>query len=1285
MIHPISRRISYILPNPSPDEPPPLLALPELGCSKRGHPRPFLIPKLGIGPPTANLGSRNPFNTPNRNKQHDPKHCLGVNALALDTTTILEGENSPRGILYTGGRDGLVASWDLNIPHTHRSGPRYSMPDQGSQHKSVKWERIGDSSDFFLGDEDDDKTSGNSKGSVADNGTEEGWVDTKKSMEVPFEDRYEIDRVALAQEGTSKTMFRQSIQTHTDWVNALLLCNHNRTVITASSDRTIRAWTPHSTSNDPHPPSPSLIGTHVDYVKALAWAKETGNLWSGSLDRKICLWDVSEGVGNDPILTINLEPDKGDIDRGSVYALGVDYAGNVLAAGTSERTVKLWDPRVGATSLAQLIGHEDRVRSILFSEDGKYMLTASSDTTIKLWSISARRCLHTFTHHTSSVWSLFSSHPNLERFYSGSRDGCLCAVDLEGCGDMSDGECVVLAKEGYRHSTLEETKTGDEGIRAIVAMDDEYVWTSNGDADIHRWRDVGRKFTRLDEPLDDARFHSSKEKESLMQNTTAAAFPGPVKRVFFGSEANSLFRTETRDSKTVAFVEPPHSESDSLVTSAMSTSIRGRLDRRSTLSNTSIVSQALSGDDESTHLNGVPYASLVPLSLVEGPYAFGPTSAPIVSIPRGSRNGEVSPKRNASVDSASAQRFLYLQREDTSEARPLHSEPDEKGSIQGRSGLIRSSILNDRQHALTLDTEGGILLWNIISGQCVGTFDSSEVLSTLHLDTFSPLVIRDNVRKHSEDVLDLVKGRIEGETSVLPWCSLDTRIGSLVIHLEESRVWDAEIYADELELKIERIKEDTRINLGKWVLANLFRGLILAEEEEVTSRAPPTPSLSSISTAVPSPMTHAQLRVQLPGMSIPINRLPNSPGHRKRAMSESFSSTARSGAINIPGLLNPSARPVVLSEIPIDVLSKSAPEEKGIVQAFQVPVSTPRKINVASLDTSTTIATTNTLTPSNEAPSNPNGNASTSRDKDYFSLRRKNEGSPSMNLERIDGANGNGKVTPSTPVGLMGKLKNFGKKKQSDSLMQLAQEKVPIVETHSSQDTQREAEQFKILDMVRSYSFHPPPPWEAPLIFYPPDTVLLISEDSRDAGAWVTTYRSRVSDTGRDIHAIEMNSPKWLLECLFANQIRVKEPVKISFVLRPYPGSNMPELPGGNGRLNASRSLRAKRIYQFVADQINQITEKSRSSFLVHTRRPSQSTQPRSGSSLGDKPMVNLPQILQKEDFELFLCDDPKEVPIDPNLTLNTLKTYYGGGSGDIHIFYLYKDKGQSRHGTEMN
>lgn len=66
------------------------------------------------------------YHSNNTTIQRHPEHTLGITALALDTSTIIDNSSSPSrkktpgGILYSGGRDGLVASWELSLPFKKR-------------------------------------------------------------------------------------------------------------------------------------------------------------------------------------------------------------------------------------------------------------------------------------------------------------------------------------------------------------------------------------------------------------------------------------------------------------------------------------------------------------------------------------------------------------------------------------------------------------------------------------------------------------------------------------------------------------------------------------------------------------------------------------------------------------------------------------------------------------------------------------------------------------------------------------------------------------------------------------------------------------------------------------------------------------------------------------------------------------------------------------------------------------------------------------------------------------
>lgn len=253
------------------------------------------------------------------------------------------------------------------------------------------------------------------------------------------------------------------------WINDIILAKNNTALVSASSDLTVKVWRPHSEENA----EAQSIGTHADYANRLAAPPDDMGLnWvaSGGLDRKVCLWDLN-GAGKTLEIDVKGE-DKPE--KGSVYALSVGR--NVLAVGSPEKTLRLYDPRTGSR-VSKLVGHVDNIRSILIDESGDTILSASADKTIKMWSIKGGRCMYTFTMHDDAVWSLYSDDPRLGVFYSSDRSGLITKTDVRGSiEDMDDGLSLAVAKE---HSS----------IWKLIAADG-HIWTATGQSSINRWDDV---------------------------------------------------------------------------------------------------------------------------------------------------------------------------------------------------------------------------------------------------------------------------------------------------------------------------------------------------------------------------------------------------------------------------------------------------------------------------------------------------------------------------------------------------------------------------------------------------------------------------------------------------------------------------------------------------------------------------------------------------------------------------------------------------------------------------
>ena len=60
--------------------------------------------------------------------------------------------------------------------------------------------------------------------------------------------------------------------------------------------------------------------------------------------------------------------------------------GFILASGSEDMTIKLWDVKTGKLFMT-LKGHRDDINSVEFSPDGKFLVSSSCDQTIRIWDL----------------------------------------------------------------------------------------------------------------------------------------------------------------------------------------------------------------------------------------------------------------------------------------------------------------------------------------------------------------------------------------------------------------------------------------------------------------------------------------------------------------------------------------------------------------------------------------------------------------------------------------------------------------------------------------------------------------------------------------------------------------------------------------------------------------------------------------------------------------------------------------------------------------------------------
>ena len=76
----------------------------------------------------------------------------------------------------------------------------------------------------------------------------------------------------------------------------------------------------------------------------------------------------------------------------------------LVLTASDDSTAKIWDVSTGECKQT-FSGHSNLVWSAVFSADGLSVLTASSDATAKIWDVSTGECKQTFSGHSSGVSS----------------------------------------------------------------------------------------------------------------------------------------------------------------------------------------------------------------------------------------------------------------------------------------------------------------------------------------------------------------------------------------------------------------------------------------------------------------------------------------------------------------------------------------------------------------------------------------------------------------------------------------------------------------------------------------------------------------------------------------------------------------------------------------------------------------------------------------------------------------------------------------------------------------
>lgn len=220
----------------------------------------------------------------------------------------------------------------------------------------------------------------------------------------------------------------------------------------------------------------STFSETLSSILSVAFNSNGECLATGDVDGKVRLWNVADGKR----LWTCMDKEKHASWVRSVafspvclrHAYGEREAspegfGKILASGSGDQTVKLWDVDTG--ECIRTLKENSPVRSVAFSPDGKILAIGSDDGTVRLWDVGTWQCFRTLNEHKNWVWSVAFS-PDGKILATGSEDKTVRLWDVR------TGNCL---------NTLE--KHGGCVSSVAFSPDDITLASSSADQTINLW------------------------------------------------------------------------------------------------------------------------------------------------------------------------------------------------------------------------------------------------------------------------------------------------------------------------------------------------------------------------------------------------------------------------------------------------------------------------------------------------------------------------------------------------------------------------------------------------------------------------------------------------------------------------------------------------------------------------------------------------------------------------------------------------------------------------------
>ncbi|MEN9518227.1 MAG: hypothetical protein RLZZ381_815 [Cyanobacteriota bacterium] len=193
-----------------------------------------------------------------------------------------------------------------------------------------------------------------------------------------------------------------TLRGHTNKIVCVAISPDGQTLFSGDEDAKIKIWNLESGK------LLNSIDAHADEVEFLAVSPDGKTLVSASEDKTVKIWNANTGQ-----LLHTLKKHQKEVE-----SVAISPDGKMLVSGGGDKII-LW--RLETGELLREIPQSGFVRLVTISADGKTLVSAHEDNTVKLWNLSNGKLKRTLSGHADWVLSVATS-PDQETLITGSRD-----------------------------------------------------------------------------------------------------------------------------------------------------------------------------------------------------------------------------------------------------------------------------------------------------------------------------------------------------------------------------------------------------------------------------------------------------------------------------------------------------------------------------------------------------------------------------------------------------------------------------------------------------------------------------------------------------------------------------------------------------------------------------------------------------------------------------------------------------------------------------------------------